>query len=73
MTELRFDVADTGIGITAANHARILDGAAGNGMALAIARRLIELMGGAIGFDSAPGIGSHFWFVVTLECRTEDA
>ncbi|MGF7207560.1 PAS domain S-box-containing protein [Skermanella aerolata] len=72
MTELRFDVADTGIGITAANHARILDGAAGNGMALAIARRLIELMGGTIGFDSAPGIGTHFWFVVTLECRTED-
>ena len=36
-------------------------------MGLVIAKRLIELMGGAIGFDSAPGIGSHFWFVVTLE------
>ncbi len=73
MTELRFDVADTGIGITTTNHARVLDGAAGDGMALAIGKRLIELMGGAIGFDSAPGVGSHFWFVVTMETRTEEA
>jgi CheY-like chemotaxis protein/HPt (histidine-containing phosphotransfer) domain-containing protein len=73
MTELRFDVADTGIGITTTNHARVLDGAAGDGMALAIGKRLIELMGGAIGFDSAPGLGSHFWFVVTMETRTEEA
>lgn len=73
MTELRFDVADTGIGITTTNHARVLDGAAGDGMALAIGKRLIELMGGAIGFDSAPGVGSHFWFVVTMEARAEEA
>jgi PAS domain S-box-containing protein len=73
MTELRFDVTDTGIGITTTNHARVLDGAAGDGMALTIGKRLIELMGGAIGFDSAPGVGSHFWFVVTMETRAEEA
>lgn len=73
MTELRFDVTDTGIGITTTNHARVLEGAAGDGMALAIGKRLIELMGGAIGFDSAPGVGSHFWFVVTMETRAEEA
>ena len=42
-------------------------------MGLAIAKRLVELMGGGIGFDSAPGVGSHFWFVVTLERREEEA
>jgi PAS domain S-box-containing protein len=73
MTELRFDVTDTGIGITTTNHARVLEGAAGDGMALAIGKRLIQLMGGAIGFDSAPGVGTHFWFVVTMETRAEEA
>ena len=54
MTELRFDVADTGIGITTTNYARILDGAAGDGMALAIGKRLIELMGGALASTALP-------------------
>jgi two-component system sensor histidine kinase/response regulator len=68
-TELRFEVADTGIGINPAAHTRILSGDAGNGMSLVIAKRLVELMGGRIGFDSAPGVGSHFWFVITVERR----
>jgi len=72
MTELRFEVADTGIGIASAAHTRIFDGHAG-GMGLVIAKRLVELMGGSIGFDSAPGIGSHFWFMVTLERREEES
>jgi PAS domain S-box-containing protein len=69
-TELRFEVADTGIGIDPAAHTGIFDGDAG-GMGLVIANRLVELMGGGIGFDSAPDIGSHFWFSVTLERREE--
>jgi signal transduction histidine kinase len=33
----------------------------GNGIGLTLARRLTELQGGAIGFDSRPGEGSRFW------------
>jgi signal transduction histidine kinase len=33
----------------------------GNGIGLTLARRLTELQGGAIGFESRPGEGSHFW------------
>ncbi len=70
--QLRFEVADTGIGIDPAAQTRILSGDAGDGMGLVIAKRLVELMGGGIGFDSAPGVGSHFWFVITVERREED-
>ena len=38
----------------------------GAGVGLALSRRLVELMGGEIGFDSEPEVGSVFWFTLWL-------
>jgi signal transduction histidine kinase len=73
----RVVVEDTGIGIPSAEHNKVftpfrrvrdLNGSerAGTGLGLAITRRLVEAMGGAIGFASESGRGSAFWFTVPL-------
>ena len=71
----RFVVADTGVGISEADRERIFDpfqqvkgqtGAGGTGLGLAIARRQVEIMGGRLEVESAPGRGSAFAFAVPL-------
>mgnify|MGYP006192079767 CR=1 FL=1 len=72
-----FSVQDTGIGIPKEQQDRIFCRFAqadaniqarygGNGLGLAISRQLVELLGGEMGFESAPGQGSRFWFRLTL-------
>jgi CheY-like chemotaxis protein len=68
---VRFSVADTGPGIAEEKKGDLFTpfnrlGAEnseieGTGIGLTISKRLIEMMGGRIGFESEPGKGSRFW------------
>jgi CheY-like chemotaxis protein len=80
---LRFEVRDTGIGITDEDRTLLFERFSqidagstrrfgGVGLGLATARHLVETMGGLIDVDSAPGQGSTFWFTVPFPKVTHD-
>jgi two-component system sensor histidine kinase RpfC len=75
---LRFEVADTGIGIPTSAQGTIFESFTqadisttrrfgGSGLGLTITKHLVEAMGGRLSFESAEGLGSRFWFDLTLE------
>ena len=81
---VRFEVQDSGIGISPEAMPRLFGAFeqadnsltrkyGGTGLGLAITKRLVDLMGGAVGAQSTPGAGSTFWFTVKLKKRSEAA
>jgi signal transduction histidine kinase/HPt (histidine-containing phosphotransfer) domain-containing protein len=74
---LRFSVIDTGLGVSPEiatclfdpftagdqSYARVHQGA---GLGLAVAKRIVDSLGGIVGFESEPGEGSTFWFSVPV-------
>ena len=81
---LRFEVADTGIGLSDEEKAQVFSTYAqvdssttrrhgGTGLGLAIARMLTQLMGGEVGVESEKGAGSRFWFTAMFRESTATA
>jgi two-component system sensor histidine kinase/response regulator len=75
---IHFSVQDTGVGIPLDRQAAVFDrftqadGSTtrtygGTGLGLTISKQLVEVMGGRIGLESKPGVGTTFWFDIKFE------
>ncbi len=77
-TKVRFEIQDSGIGVTSEQKARIFEAFSqadtsitrkygGTGLGLTISSRFIELMGGQLDLHSEPGKGTTFYFTIDFE------
>lgn len=74
---VRIGIRDTGIGLTPEQQTQLFQpfnrlgqeagSVAGSGIGLVVSKQLVELMGGAIGMESSPGVGSEFWIQLGRE------
>jgi len=80
--EIRFAVSDTGIGIPPELHAALFEDfiqvdsplqkrLRGTGLGLSLCKRFAELLGGRVGLESQPGLGSTFYVVIPLAVAQE--
>lgn len=74
---VRFNVIDTGIGIEPEAQAHLFQSFSqadssisrrfgGTGLGLSICKKIVDMQGGRIGFESTPGIGSRFWLELSF-------
>jgi PAS domain S-box-containing protein len=75
---IKFSVKDTGIGIKTADRIKLFEPFSqaedstkrvygGSGLGLSISKRLVELMGGTLNYETEYGNGSRFWFEIPFE------
>jgi signal transduction histidine kinase len=80
--EIRFAVSDTGIGIPSELHNTLFEDFSqidsplqkrlrGTGLGLSLCKRFAVLLGGRVGVESTPGVGSVFYVVIPLALAQE--
>ncbi|MCF5703755.1 sensor histidine kinase [Pseudomonas syringae] len=81
--KVRFAVSDTGIGIAAELHGALFEDFSqvdsplqkrlrGTGLGLSLCKRFAALLGGEVGLESTPGVGSTFFVVIPLAIALEN-